>query len=273
MQGRLSPIVDGKIQSFPWDNWKNEIIIAKSIGLSQMEWTLDQDRLYENPLMTLEGQQEIINMCVEHEFFIPSLTGDCFMQAPFWRTVNSSDRIKLKRDFLAILSSCSKVGIRTVVVPLVDDGSLENIDQENLLVEFLIDQENKISDLGIRIVFESDFQPTNLHRFISRLNEKYFGINYDIGNSAALGFNPIDEFQAIGDRIYNVHVKDRHFNGTTVPLGEGDADFPMVFKLLQENNYTSNYILQTARANNDDHSSALSLYKCNVEDWIKTSES
>mgnify|MGYP007072153412 CR=1 FL=1 len=63
MQGRLSPIVDGKIQSFPWDNWKNEIIIAKSIGLSQMEWTLDQDRLYENPLMTLEGQQEIINMC------------------------------------------------------------------------------------------------------------------------------------------------------------------------------------------------------------------
>ena len=58
-----------------------------------------------------------------------------------------------------------------------------------------------------------------------------------------------------------------------MPLGEGDADFPMVFKLLQENNYTSNYILQTARANNDDHSSALSLYKCNVEDWIKTSES
>jgi hexulose-6-phosphate isomerase len=156
-------------------------------------------------------------------------------------------------------------------VPLVDGGSLEGLDQEDLLVEFLLEQENKVSDLGIKIIFESDFLPSNLHRFILRLNEKNFGINYDIGNSAALGLNPVDEFQAIGDRIYNVHVKDRPLKGTTVPLGEGDADFPMVFKLLQENNYTSNYILQTARAVSDDHSSVLSLYQRSVENWIKTS--
>lgn len=50
MQGRLSPMVNGKIQSFPWDNWKQEVGLAKSIGLSTMEWTLDQDRLYDNLL-------------------------------------------------------------------------------------------------------------------------------------------------------------------------------------------------------------------------------
>lgn len=273
MQGRLSPIVDGKIQSFPWGNWQNEIISAKSIGLSLMEWTLDQDRLYENPIMTLGGQQEILDMCKKYEFSIPSLTGDCFMQAPFWKAIDCHEREELKRDFLAVLMSCSKVGITLVVVPLVDRGSLEGIDQEDLLVEFLLEQENRVSELGIKIIFESDFLPSNLHRFILRLNEKNFGINYDIGNSAALGLNPVDEFQAIGDRIYNVHVKDRPLKGTTVPLGEGDADFPLVFKLLQENNYTSNYILQTARAVNDDHSSVLSLYQRSVETWIKTSGS
>ena len=45
----------------------------------------------------------------------------------------------------------------------------------------------------------------------------------DIGNSASLGLNPLDEFEAFGDRILNVHVKDRVLGGTTVPLGLGNA--------------------------------------------------
>ena len=265
MQGRLSPMVNGKIQSFPWDNWKQEVVLAKSIGLSVMEWTLDQDRLYDNPLMTSSGQREIVEMCKEHVFSIPSLTGDCFMQAPFWKTGNIDLCEKLKIDFDAIVDSCSNVGIEFVVVPLVDGGSLENIQQENLLGEFLLEQESKLNRLGIKIVFESDFHPPELKRLMSRLKSDVFGINYDIGNSASLGFNPFDEFEAIGDRILNVHVKDRALGGTTVPLGEGDADFKSVFALLKSHHYTSNYILQTSRADNDQHLEVLSKYKKYVQ--------
>tara|TARA_B100001758_G_scaffold238660_1_gene242089 strand:- start:1762 stop:2604 length:843 start_codon:yes stop_codon:yes gene_type:complete len=273
MQGRLSPIVDGKIQSFPWDNWQNEIILAKKIGLNLMEWTLDQERLYENPLMTLDGQKEILSLCKNYNFFIPSLTGDCFMQAPFWKASDQSDKDSLQEDFLAILNSCSKVGIRFIVVPLVDNGSLSDQNQEDCLVEFLHEQEDKISNLGIKIIFESDFKPANLLRFISRLSKVNFGINYDIGNSSALGFNPVKEFQAIGNRIFNVHVKDRPLNGTTVPLGDGDANFPLVFELLHSYNYSYNYILQTARAKDGDHSSALSRYNRSVKNWMNNSGS
>jgi len=273
MQGRLSPIVDGKTQSFPWDNWQNEIILAKQIGLSLMEWTLDQDRLYENPLMTIKGQQEILILCKEYDFFIPSLTGDCFMQAPFWKVSDQFMCERLQRDFLSVLNACSKVGITLVVVPLVDGGSLDDIEQENCLVEFLLEQESKISDLGIKIIFESDFEPLNLRRFISRLSDINFGINYDIGNSSSLGLNPTEEFQAIGSRICNVHVKDRPVNGTTVPLGDGDANFPLVFDLLQSHGYIYNYILQTARASDDDHSSVLTQYRRDVEDWVRDSGS
>ena len=38
MQGRLSPLVDGRIQSFPWNTWEKEITHAKSLGFSIMEW-------------------------------------------------------------------------------------------------------------------------------------------------------------------------------------------------------------------------------------------
>lgn len=40
MQGRLSPVVDGKIQAFPWGHWEDEFRLANGHGLSLMEWTL-----------------------------------------------------------------------------------------------------------------------------------------------------------------------------------------------------------------------------------------
>jgi len=269
MQGRLSPILNGKIQSFPWDSWREEITLAKSIGLNVMEWTLDQERLYDNPLMTVSGQLEIVGICKEYNFSIPSLTGDCFMQAPFWKADNVDLCEKLKADFDRIVDSCGNVGIEFVVVPLVDGGSLENIQQENKLVEYLLQQESKLSKLGIKVIFESDFHPLELKRLMSRLESDVFGINYDIGNSASLGFIPFDEFEAIGDRILNVHIKDRPLGGTTVPLGEGNADFNTVFALLKAHSYASNYILQASRSDNGQHLEVLNKYKKYVQYWVR----
>ena len=59
MQGRLSPIINGKIQEFPWDNWRREFEVGASLGFNIMEWTLDQEHLYQSPLMTKKGQLEI----------------------------------------------------------------------------------------------------------------------------------------------------------------------------------------------------------------------
>ena len=55
MQGRLSPLVNGKIQAFPWNSWEEEFKIASENNFKIMEWTLDQERLYENPLMCKNG--------------------------------------------------------------------------------------------------------------------------------------------------------------------------------------------------------------------------
>ena len=65
----------------------------------------------------------------------------------------------------------------------------------------------------------------------------------------------------------NVHVKDRKLNGTTVPLGEGDADFLGIFRLLQKENYEGNLILQTARSKEGKDTEVLVRYKNLVEDW------
>lgn len=268
MQGRLSPMLDGKIQAFPWLNWRNEIEAAGHIDINLMEWTIDQADLYENPLMTSDGRKEISSLCQEHGLSIPSLTGDCFMQSPFWKTSDIDLCNKLKADFIAVIHACSDIGLKIVVVPLVDNGQLNTQEYEDNLVNFLLQQDSRLKDLDVKIVFESDFAPYELKRFISRFESDRFGVNYDIGNSAALGFDPTEEFAAYGDRILNAHVKDRILNGTTVPLGTGSADFSKVFSLFKSINYNSNYILQTARATDGEHANLISEYKKFVQDGI-----
>ena len=268
MQGRLSERVDGKIQAFPWRDWEREFPAAAAIDLHLMEWTLDQDRLYENPLMTADGQERIRALCRHHDISISSLTGDCFMQAPFWKEEGVA-RTNLQRDFLAIGSACAQVGIQMIVVPLVDNGSLDTLEQEDVLVKFLLKQQPFLDQHRLQVIFESDFTPPILARFINRLPVELFGINYDIGNSAALGFSPVEEFAAYGKRIFNVHVKDRVLGGTTVPLTTGNADFDSVFAALSQISYQGNFILQTARAVDGNHAEVLAAYRDMTRHWMQ----
>jgi L-ribulose-5-phosphate 3-epimerase len=267
MQGRLCDRVDGKIQAFPWRNWESEFPVAAAIDLHLMEWTLDQERLHENPLMTTAGQKKIRTLCQDHDLAIPSLTGDCFMQAPFWK-VDGQARASLQADFLAIGRACAAVGIRMIVVPLVDDGRLETVEQVNVLVDFLLAQQTFLEQHHLMVIFESDFIPTDLARFIDRLPADLFGINYDVGNSAALGFKPQEEFGAYGERVVNVHIKDRVLSGSTVPLKTGSANFDAVFSSLARRNYRGNFILQTARAAAGNHSEVLSSYRDMTLKWM-----
>ncbi len=268
MQGRFSPLVDGRIQAFPWSCWQQEFTLAKAHNFCLMEWTLDQDGLFKNPLMSSEGQTEIKSLSNQSGLQVCSLTGDCFMQRPFWK-LSGPESAALLKDFSAVIVASAVIGIKMVVVPLVDNGRLENRMQEDYLVEVLHDVAPELRKHGVQVLFESDFVPAELARFIGRLDADIFGVNYDIGNSASLGINPVEELAAYGERIKNVHIKDRVFGGTSVPLGKGNADFPAVFAGLAKIAYSGNYILQTARANDEQHAEILSRYRDMTIEWMK----
>jgi L-ribulose-5-phosphate 3-epimerase len=267
MQGRMSPIVDGKIQSFPWSNWRSEFVSAQSTGFSVMEWTIDEDRYSENPIMTSEGRQEISNLSKRHTLQINSVTADCFMQAPFFKAV-SSERERRLKAIRTLIEVSSLQGLKHIVFPLVDGGKIESVDQERDVLEVFLSIEELLTETKIKIIFESDYEPQQLKAFIGRLPVDQFGINLDIGNSAALGFPSNEEIDAYGERIYGVHVKDRLYQGSTVPLGEGSADIPATLRQLVKIGYNGNYILQTARAVDGNHLSVLVSYKKLISDIL-----
>jgi hexulose-6-phosphate isomerase len=136
-------------------------------------------------------------------------------------------------------------------------------------VDFLRGEAASLSEHRLKIAFECDFAPADLGRFIDLLDPALFGVNYDIGNSASLGFDPDAELAAYGRRVLNVHIKDRVLNGTTVPLGAGNADFDAVFTALGRLHYAGNYILQTARATDGNHAAALIRYRDMAASWIR----
>jgi hexulose-6-phosphate isomerase len=266
MQGRLSPLVNGRIQAFPAAHWRDEYPAAERLGLTLMEWTLDDDDLEVNPLMTAAGRAELAALGQAHGVAVETITGDLFMQKPFWKA-DGPGRAALLARFDAVVAAAAAAGARLIVVPLVDNGSVDEAGAATL-IEALLARADRLRELAVTIAFESDYPPAALAGFIARFPAGTFGINYDTGNSAALGYDAGDEIAAYAGRIVNVHVKDRLRGGTTVPLGSGAADLPRTLRLLRTSGYRGRYILQTARAADGNHEAALGRYAAMLRAWL-----
>ena len=59
MQGRLSQKDNLPLQSFP-NEWEEEFSRAKDLGFSKIEWLIDKESSYNNPLFSSKGRKKII---------------------------------------------------------------------------------------------------------------------------------------------------------------------------------------------------------------------
>ncbi len=264
IQGRLSPIEKGRIQSFPWETWEEEFETATRISLKKVEWTIDSENFSSNPLLTSVGREAINRIKSLHNIDIPSITCDYFMENPPWKSHADRVFIGIKSILLGMVDIDSKI----LVVPLVDNSSLGSQVKAWKLETFFRPITKLLRKNDIRIAFETDLSPESFPEFINEFDKDLFGINYDIGNSASLGYNPKSEIESYGDWIINVHVKDRVLGGSTVPLGEGSADFETVFGTLASINYAGNFILQTARSSTGDHVGVIEKYRDMTLKWM-----
>jgi len=260
IQGRLSPMINGNIQAFPSKHWMEEYADANLNEFPYMEWTLDFKDIHKNPLMLDSGQTEIVQLGIENAVKVKTLTGDFFMQKPFFKETGKL-RDELIQLLINVIGLSAKIGVKIVVIPLVDNSSLKTLSDEDEFIEGMNLIQAHLKENNMQIAFESDFKPKQLKQFIDKFDAEYFGINYDIGNSASMGFNWENELLEYGNSVINVHIKDRVLGGTTVPLGEGDADIHGVIKKMESLNYQGLYILQTARAQDNNDVNALNMYR------------
>jgi L-ribulose-5-phosphate 3-epimerase len=249
MQGRLSPRIDGKIQAYPASTWQNEFEIAQEIGYAAIEWIVEKP-LQTNALMTDSGKAEIKKVIASTGVRIDYVCADIFMQQPL---VRMTEEIKSQnKDYLLkILKNAKEVGAVGVEIPFVDNSSIKNDNEKQELIGAMQDAFKLAKDLNIKISLETDLSPIAFKELLEQIDLDFVQANYDIGNSASLGFDPKEELNAYGQRILNVHVKDRKLGGTTVTLGTGNANLDLVFKELNEISYSGGITIQAARGDDD----------------------
>jgi hexulose-6-phosphate isomerase len=249
MQGRLSPRIDGKIQAYPANTWQKEFEIAKKIGYSAVEWIVEKP-LEINAMMSKSGIKEIKDVISKTEVRIDYVCADIFMQQPLVRMTQEIEE-ENKELLKNILLNAKEVGAIGVEIPFVDASSIKSESEKNELISCMQEAFELAEEIGMKISLETDLNPTSFKELLDRINLNHVQANYDIGNSASLGFDPVEEIDAIGNRILNVHIKDRKLGSTTVPLGTGDADIKLSLSRLSEINYLGGITMQAARGTDD----------------------
>tara|TARA_Y100000768_G_scaffold63599_1_gene43734 strand:- start:36397 stop:37242 length:846 start_codon:yes stop_codon:yes gene_type:complete len=248
MQGRLLPKYNNKYQAHPFGYWQDEFEIASKLGLNLIEFIFDYEKAEKNPLITNSGLKEIKKLEKLNKINVRSICADYFMEAPI-----HSQRNNIVDKSLSILEkliqNASLINVTDIVIPCVDQSSLRG---EKDIKNFInnIKKVTKVAEnKNINICLETDLKPNKFANLIDSIGSNNITVNYDIGNSAALGYNPAEEFKAYGTKISDLHIKDRLFGGASVPLGTGDANFSKIFDLLVKYEYQGIVIFQAFRDN------------------------
>lgn len=245
MQGRLSPPIGGRIQAFPVDTWREEFSLAREAGLDCIEWIYETDTEAVNPLRADEGVAEINRLTEVSGVAVRSVCADYYM-AERLVALDGAPRREAVEHLKWLVGRAGLLGVRYIVLPFVDASSLKSSEEVKGLLVVLKSVIAAAKQAGVELHLETDLQPVDLVTVIESVNRPLIRANFDIGNSAALGHDPVEELTLLGPWLGSVHVKDRVLGGGTVPLGTGAADFSTCFRLIYAGGFRGPFILQTA---------------------------
>jgi hexulose-6-phosphate isomerase len=250
MQGRLLPPVDGTIQCFPGSRWYEEFTVAAALGLDFIEWIVDQAA--ENPLLGDGDVLPVRAAMTDTGVVVSSVCADVFMGDLQLARGSGSVRAAAATTLDGLIRTCGTLGATRIVLPFVDSSELEQDDDLEAARRAIQTALPAARADGVELHLETSLDPSSFASFLDTLRDPMVKVNYDMGNSAALGYQPEEEFAAYGNRIGSVHVKDRLRGGSTVALGTGSTDFSTVFAGLQGLGYDGDFVLQVARGEDGD---------------------
>ncbi len=246
MQGRLLPPLDGRTQAFPGADWAAEFPRAAAAGIDAIEWIYDERGATANPIASDAGTADVRRLAAAHGVAVASLCADYFVDRPLLRC-ERADLEERVRTLRWLIDRCRCAGIGRMVVPFVDASRIDSTADAEFAISALRSALPDARRAGVELHLETNLAPEPFAALLDRLEDDIVRVNYDAGNSASLGFAPADEFAAYGTRVGSVHIKDRVRGGSTVPLGQGNTDFPGLFHALRLVGYRGDFVLQVAR--------------------------
>lgn len=239
MQSRLSTKPKHAYQGFNELWWDTEFLIAKRLGFDYIEWICDNNP--GNLAHDERNWDKVVRVCNDSQVKVKAVCADYFVK----NMLNADNKYLL----LGIINFAAYIEADKVVLPFVDESSLKKqIFYLASLKDFLKDPLKTCWRKRINLCLELDLPPKTVADFLKHVDHQNLKICYDTGNSAAEGYNPNDEFDAYGQYINHVHIKDRVLHGESVKLGTGAVNFKTIFNRLKDLNYAGTMTYQGVRA-------------------------
>jgi hexulose-6-phosphate isomerase len=252
MQGRLLPPFDGRFQAFPAEGWREEFPKAAAAGLACIEWIYEKPDEARNPLHDEVGIAAIRDCASRSNVAVRSICADYYMTEHLVDDVGAP--VAANVDHLHwLVGQGARLGVTYIVLPFVDSSSLRTPRQVAGAVAILREAGKVAHTSGVELHVECDLAPKSFRALLDEVGEASVKANYDMGNSASLGFHPREELPLVAPHLGSVHVKDRKRGGGTVPLGTGDADLAEAFAQIRAANFDRWLVLQVARNEAVDH--------------------
>ena len=246
MQGRLLPKYKGRYQAHPVGYWRDEFPIASKLGLDSIEFILDYNDVENNPLLAQGGIEDIQNTEKSSGVKVRSICADYFMEAP----IHSNETAVVDKSMKVLnqlITNASLINVTDIVIPCVDQSSLKNKKDIGNFVTNIKSIISTAEKKNINISLETDLAPLAFANLIDSIGSKNVTVNYDTGNSAALGYDPDEEFKSYGYKITDLHIKDRLYGDASVELGTGNTNFSKIINLISKYEYKGIVIFQAFR--------------------------
>jgi hexulose-6-phosphate isomerase len=223
VQGRLLPQSSRGYQVFPSENWFLEFSLAEERRLTHIEWVIDSFTFLDNPILT--QTRDVLELAKSTNIIVKVLCLDFLMDFQ----VLGLDLVSTVAKRYCELANESQIAF--LLFPFVDRSSiLRGNFSSRVASELLIDCASLLTNGTTKIMVEADLPPEQFAEWLGQLGIKEILVNYDIGNSASLGYDFRQEFEAYGALIAGLHIKDRYLFGGPAKLGQGNADWTGALK-------------------------------------------
>lgn len=244
-QGRLVPMVDGQIQRFPRETWRDELALVGPAGYDGIEWIHDEFGGGQNLLGCAGGHHALAEAGRAAHTRVLSGCFDDILNEALWVAdaawQPTLDRIAIIAENLAML------GAGHLVIPLLRQTDIRDERVWPAAARFVCAVVDVTAPHHMPVHLETALRNADLLRFVDLVGADRCRVTFDTGNLVQFGYNPSDELTPLLPVIGSVHIKDSTATGGTVPLGTGDVDFPRIVRQLLAGGYQGLWTVQGAR--------------------------
>ncbi len=233
-------IMDGCLKR-PWEELFGA---AAEIGFDGVELGVRFDDYAETLLWSADGRRTIAAQAAGGAEFA-SLCLHSFWQASF-ADPDESVRAAARKLTQEAAAHCGELGAKVMLLPVTPGPDVEPAEGTRRWIEETkacvpAAEEHRVN-LALENVGRGYAQSAaDLIELADGVGSPFVGVYYDIGNATAFGEDPVAEIKLLGDRIKQVHVKDREGE----LLGEGLVKIPECLRALQDIGYDGYLMLET----------------------------